>query len=68
MNKKLKSFYSELKQLMNRYELTMECMDNYDGMGRWCGQTFTLRSKEPKNDVYEIYTESLNDFVENGSE
>lgn len=53
---------------MNKHSLTMECMDNYDGKGRWCGQTFTLRSKEPKNDRYEIYVESLSDFVDNGSD
>jgi len=64
MKDKLEQFYSELKQLMNKHELTMECMDNYDGNDRWCGQTFTLRSREAKNGRYEIYMESLEEFVD----
>lgn len=68
MEKKLEQFYLDLKKLLNKHDLTMECMDNYDGQDRWCGQTFTLRSKTPKNGRYEVYVESLNDFVENVSD
>ena len=68
MNKELKSFYTELKQLLNKHGLIMETYNDYDGEGRYCGQDFTLRNKEAVNGRFPIYVNSLISFVDNGSD
>jgi hypothetical protein len=65
-DKKLTDFYADLRAVMEKHDLIMYCMDEYNRDG-WCGQTFILRSKEPVDGNYPIYTESLSDFVENAS-
>ncbi len=47
----LNDFYNDLTLLMQKYELTMDCRDEYNEDG-WCGQQFTLRSKEPVDGKY----------------
>ena len=59
----LNDFYNDLTLLMQKYELTMECRDEYNEDG-WCGQQFTLRSKEPVNGRYLVYIEDIGDFVQ----
>ncbi len=59
----LNDFYSDLILLMQKYELTMDCRDEYNRDG-WCGQQFTLRSKEPVDGKYIVYIEDIGDFVE----
>lgn len=64
---KLEDFYKDARALMEKHGLVMECFDNYNGHGEWCGYDFTLRSKEPVNDRYPIHMESIKEFVENVS-
>ena len=65
-DKTLTDFYADLRAVMEKHNLIMDCMDEYNRDG-WCGQTFILRSKKPVNGRYPIYTESLSEFVENAS-
>ena len=62
-DKTLTDFYADLRAVMDKHNLIMDCRDEYNDDG-WCGQQFTLRSKDPVNGKYPIYTESLSEFVE----
>lgn len=59
----LNDFYNDLTLLMQKHELTMDYMDEYNEDG-WCGQKFILRSKEPVDGEHIVYIEDIGDFVE----
>lgn len=62
---KLEDFYKDVRDLLDKYNLVIECSDNYNGHGEWCGYLFTLRSREAVNDKFPICVNSIEEFIDN---
>ena len=69
-NERLKLFYIELRDLLNKHDLVMYSYREFDGRDEYIGRSFTLRSKtyDEETGVYEVYTDNLEEFTIMGSE
>ena len=59
IQKKIKAFKKELKELMVKYKVSKSESDNYNGMEEYCGTTTYLTINGETN-----YTEDLNELID----